>query len=286
MSSTLLVEAGAVLSFLLVWRQDTQAGRQTLLGGAFFGFSLEVLSVLLFDLYHYSDQFLLSIGPAPIAIGLLWGILLRGSQLISDAISGPLWQRAARDGVLIVLVDLSIDAVAIREGWWSWWLELDQGWYGVPYLNLIGWLWIGAGYGWLSRLIQRHHLPLRWTLLATAPAYLILLGGAIASQLLCLLMGWSGEEWRWAFACNAIGMIGLASWPGKRSPVAPTRALRPHLIVRGLIHCYALFWLLTHQGWQDLPLLTGLAAGLLGLEILLEPLLFTSTIKPSKARVS
>jgi hypothetical protein len=57
------------------------------------------------------------------------------------------WQAPFLITLVALSYDLAMDAVAIRLGFWSWRIPLNQEWFGVPYDNFFGWLavvWIFA----------------------------------------------------------------------------------------------------------------------------------------------
>jgi hypothetical protein len=61
-------------------------------------------------------------------IALAWAVILYTSMQLSDSYNLSDAGKACCDGLLAVLLDLSIDAIAIRRGYWQW---------GIPLLILI-----------------------------------------------------------------------------------------------------------------------------------------------------
>lgn len=97
-----------------------------LISGALAGFSLELLAVRLTDIYHYSDDFFISIGFRPYQFpffgGLMWGGITVCALRIARKFSLDKLMTSLLAGWLIVSMDLLLDVVAIRldGGFWVW----------------------------------------------------------------------------------------------------------------------------------------------------------------------
>ncbi|MCW6700816.1 carotenoid biosynthesis protein [Anaerococcus sp. NML200537] len=97
-----------------------------LISGALAGFSLELLAVRLTDIYHYSNDFYISIGFSPYQFpffgGLMWGGISVVALRIAKKFSLSNIMTALLSGWLIVSMDLLLDVVAIRldGGFWVW----------------------------------------------------------------------------------------------------------------------------------------------------------------------
>lgn len=97
-----------------------------LISGAIAGFSLELLAVRLTDIYHYSNDFDISIGFVPYQFpffgGLMWGGITVCALRIAKNFSLTKIMTALLSGWLIVSMDLLLDVVAIRldGGFWVW----------------------------------------------------------------------------------------------------------------------------------------------------------------------
>jgi hypothetical protein len=60
----------------------------------------------------------------------------------SDGSSLPYLLRPVLDALLALNIDLSLDAVAIRFGFWDWGKGLLSQYFGVPYANFWAWFWV------------------------------------------------------------------------------------------------------------------------------------------------
>lgn len=123
-----------------------------LISGALAGFSLELLAVRLTDIYHYSDDFFISIGFRPYQFpffgGLMWGGITVCALRIARKFSFDKLMTALLAGWLIVSMDLLLDVVAIRldGGFWVWDgrpinLEINHHMFmSVIWVNFLGYM--------------------------------------------------------------------------------------------------------------------------------------------------
>jgi len=112
-----------------------------LFAGILFGVSLELATIRQLHAYAYG-QFFIMVLDVPLGIGVAWGSILYGVMEFSDASNLPYWARPVLDGLLALNIDLSLDAVAIRFGFWDWGQGLRFQYFGVPYANFWGWFWV------------------------------------------------------------------------------------------------------------------------------------------------
>ena len=117
-----------------------------LLAFILYGLSFESIAVSL-GFYDYGP-FALRVGHAPLAIGIGWGVIGFAAMGFSDSLNMPQWSKPFLDALFALLIDLGMDAVAIRDrylidgelvGMWNWPIALNEGWFGVPYANFMAW---------------------------------------------------------------------------------------------------------------------------------------------------
>lgn len=126
-----------------------------LLMAGVFGVVLEELNVLLSGgFYVYGREFLIIFDQAPLAIGLGWAVIIYSAMTISDAYGLQERVKPFFDAIQAILIDLSMDAVAIRLGFWRWPIPLTDGWFGVPAGNFFGWMLVVVLYSGLTRLVR------------------------------------------------------------------------------------------------------------------------------------
>jgi len=121
---------------------------------AFFGMILEIGNTYIAHTYYYNNLFLVKIVNVPLAIGLWWAVIIYCSMLLSDQYNIPWRFRPAMDALIAVIIDIAMDAIAIRLGFWYWSIPLTQEWYGVPYENLVGWILVTLSFSYLIRFIR------------------------------------------------------------------------------------------------------------------------------------
>ena len=117
-----------IVSILLIdiFRNKRYQELGLLISGALAGFALELLAVRLTDIYHYSNDFFISVGCAPYQFpffgGLMWGGITVCALRIAKKFRLSNIMTALVSGWLIVSMDLLLDVVAIRldGGFWVW----------------------------------------------------------------------------------------------------------------------------------------------------------------------
>lgn len=105
-----------------------------------YGITLEIMDVHLSQSYSYSKDFIFQIYNIPIAIGAGWAIIYYIAGKTAQTYNLKWWQSPFLMAIIALSIDLAIDAVAIRLGFWSWRISLNEEWFGVPYDNLFGWM--------------------------------------------------------------------------------------------------------------------------------------------------
>jgi len=119
-----------------------------------FGMILEIGNTYLAHTYYYSHLFLVEVAGVPLAIGLWWAVIIYCSMLLSDQYNIPWRFRPAIDALIAVLIDIAMDTIAIRIGFWHWSIPLTQEWYGVPFENFVGWILVVLSFSYLIRFIR------------------------------------------------------------------------------------------------------------------------------------
>ena len=199
--------------------------------GVLYGVSLETLTILQLHAYSYG-HFLVMLGPVPLCIGVDWGVILYSAMSFADTLTLPRWASPALVALLGLNIDLSMDAVAIRQDMWHWnLLALDSQWFGVPWANFYAWFIVlcsASALLWLARPLTAR--PGWWGPLAALGAYLGSLAilaaldelvvrydrttGAIVWLLPALLIGGG-------LIVALAGVVAARRAPARRAPVEP-----------------------------------------------------------------
>jgi hypothetical protein len=109
----------------------------------------------------------------PLCIGIAWSCILYSVMEFSDASSLPYWTRPVLDGLLALNIDLALDAIAIRLGFWDWGQGLEFQYFGVPYPNFWAWFWVIFFFSLGYRLLARRK---NWMGIWLAPILALLIG--------------------------------------------------------------------------------------------------------------
>ena len=142
---------------LLLLRHALRAGGSALarlLAGAVFGWSLEAITIYSTGAYQYGD-FSISILNIPILVGIGWTNQLYAARLFSDATSLPVWLRPVAEALLAIYLDLLVEPVATRLGFWDFGLPPSVEWFGTPYGNFLGFFWLVVSFGLSQRVLER-----------------------------------------------------------------------------------------------------------------------------------
>lgn len=121
-------------------------------------------------------------GLVPWTVFFGWTPLVIGSVAIADrAVHGRMRQLLLAS-VLLVLFDLVFDPIAVALGFWAW--DTPGPYYGVPYVNFVGWLLTG----YIGSFILTRIVPGMLSVKAIVPFILLLVGSIIMALVLGLTM--------------------------------------------------------------------------------------------------
>jgi hypothetical protein len=269
-----VIELAMVALFLVSLWDAGRKGRRALLellSAVPFGLLLEQGDIMIFGSYAYNQAFFLKIGLVPVAIALAWAMIIRSCMAISDAAGVPARLSPFSDALLAILLDLSFDTIAIRQGLWHWQIRLDQGFFGVPAGNYYAWLFVALGFSaWtrLGRRWSRTRPGLEWIqLLIPLPAYATLLAALVP---FIALKGFFFPSPGGGFPVFIGALVlflvlgGRPLWRGRRA-VPPLLSLP--LLPRLAMHAYALAAGALLGIFLRTPVLLAVSLAMLGLEL-------------------
>lgn len=167
-----------------------------------YGVLLEWLTIKQLQAYHYG-RFLIMLDGAPLSIGLGWAVIIYTGMTFTDRIQLPDAVRPILDALLALMVDLSLDVIAIRLGMWTWnGVGLNQQWFGVPWVNFWGWFIVVWSYSGFIRALRgwRAYRFRKWLYVPLA-VFLSLMVLVVSSELYHSLSNNNSDE--------TIGTLGL-----------------------------------------------------------------------------
>ncbi|NOQ67965.1 carotenoid biosynthesis protein [Patescibacteria group bacterium] len=137
-----IFEFGAIFAILAIFIKERKNKNliETLVLAILYGVILEVLNVYMSGTYSYGEEFLLQIYDVPLTIGLGWAVIYYISYKSTQNYNLKWWQAPFFMSLFALSIDLVIDIIAIRLGFWHWLIPFNQEWFGVPYDNLFGWM--------------------------------------------------------------------------------------------------------------------------------------------------
>jgi uncharacterized membrane protein len=139
-----------------------------LIAGMVYGVLLEYAAIQSYNAYVYGHFLIMLFGAVPLCIGVSWGIIIYTAMESSDRFALPWYLRPILDALLALTIDLSMDAIAIRLGFWTWG---EAGpWFGVPLGNFYAWFIVVFGFSLLLRLGRLWHLAGRLAFLGDMAA--------------------------------------------------------------------------------------------------------------------
>lgn len=155
-----LFEFGVIVTvFLILWRErKNKQMLETLILAFVFGMVLEIIDSTLSKAYFYSKDFLFMVSNIPIVIGTGWAFVYYTTKKVAGHYNFKWFQAPFFMALVAVLIDFILDPIAIRLGFWTWRIPLNQELLGVPYDNFVGWLAAIWTFAFLINLSERKFL--------------------------------------------------------------------------------------------------------------------------------
>jgi uncharacterized membrane protein len=155
-----LFEAFWVIAFLIAFiyfsRKSFFDACLFLIPAVVWSFLVELTGVHWWNIYTYSDHFLLSLWGVPISIALGWATIeYLGYILITKYIhSRKQIENYIESALVATLIDfILLEPFAFIFKWWVW--EQNDFWFGAPLFNFIGWFLVITVYLTTYRYISK-----------------------------------------------------------------------------------------------------------------------------------
>lgn len=262
-----------VLFLIAIYRaaRSSRPRAVELLTAFIFGLLLEEGDILTFKTYHYDPHWFL-LDQVPPAIALCWALIIASAMNFSDALGIDERLAPFADALWAILLDLSLDAVAIRLGFWTWTTTpINAGWFGVPWGNFYAWLGVAASFSFFTRWVRRRVAargPKQSLWQAVVP--IVAYGGLLLSIFPYAMLNnfyfrRAGLEWiLFVVPLAVIALITL--WAMTRSAPARESPDKYLAIVRYMIHAYFLWAVVAAGIASQLPVLLYVSLAMIALE--------------------
>ena len=179
----LWIQAGSYLlvaaCVLIAWR-SARPLLGLMIGAALLGYVLEYSETTHTPApYEYTHAILGLPGKVPLGIVLGWGVIMFAAWHALERLELSWSAHALSGGLLAVILDFVSDPVFVYLDVWVW--KVPTQYYGIPFVNFVGWFFIVTAY-FLSLRLIRHFVPqarrstggiVLFSVLATLPAFLI-----------------------------------------------------------------------------------------------------------------
>jgi uncharacterized membrane protein len=152
-----VMELSVLALSVVLFRHAKREGKQwlsTYVCGILFGASIELLLVSRAGSSYRYGEFWVMIGTThkvPLWVGVGWGAILYAATWTAQRLAAPRWLRPLAAGLLAVNIDMSLDPIAEKLGFWTWLQPPPVNLYGVPFDNFLGWFAIVATYSFYVR---------------------------------------------------------------------------------------------------------------------------------------
>ncbi len=264
------------LSARFAYRTGGRQRLNELLSAVPFGLLLEQGDITIFGSYAYNQAFFIKLGSVPLAIALAWAMIITSSMFMSDRLGIPPRLAPFADAVFAILLDLSLDAIAIRQGLWHWNIPLNAGFFGVPAGNYYGWLFVAFGFSawtrWVRARADARPVSSWLQLLVPVPAYLTLLL-ALVPFIVLQQRFFGGPTGGFPSLLFALALFAvLTGWSIRRSEGRLPRPWLMPLLPRLLIHGYFLSAGILLGIFQQFPVLLAMSLGMVAIEFSLAPM--------------
>ncbi len=106
-----------------------------------YGWILEESAIAIFHRYAYTQGFLIKFLDAPFCIAAGWAAILYSGIVIAEGLRLSRFKAALFVALWGLSIDFSMDALAVRFGYWTWFPPADVRlpYFNVPVSNFIGW---------------------------------------------------------------------------------------------------------------------------------------------------
>jgi len=220
--------------------------------------------------YFYNPNFKLFILETPLFIILSWAMIIYSAQKITLALPIKKFTQPFIAALLVLLIDLSLDAIAIRLNFWTWrGYSLTEGFWGVPANNFLGWLLIAFTFFFVYQNLERFKkeiIRLILTCFLSLTSFLVIFG--FLTKLEFWLKLDKNTEFILLICVLILFLLPLTKKQTPTIPPAPQKNLPLSFFLRWCFHFFSLVSILYFKIYQETPLFLVWTLLLIFLEIL------------------
>ncbi|UCH37590.1 MAG: carotenoid biosynthesis protein, partial [Candidatus Bathyarchaeota archaeon] len=82
-------------------------------------------------------------------------VIIYSAMDLSDRLNMKYWLHPLFDVLVALNIDVVMDVIAVRVGYWSWGIPLTGEWFGVHYGNFFGWISVTFLYSFWIRVMRK-----------------------------------------------------------------------------------------------------------------------------------
>ena len=144
-----------LLFLACLWHARRQGASRVLelMTSVVYGIVLEWMTIKQLSAYSYG-HFLIMFDGAPLAVGLGWAVIIYSGMEFVKQLKISSVARPFLVGFMALNIDVAMDAIAIRLGFWTWAIPLDAQWFGVPWGNFWAWYIVVTSFSGLIYWMQ------------------------------------------------------------------------------------------------------------------------------------
>lgn len=159
--NVLVLAAGGIASLLATHPWAALRAVVVVLTGGWFVEYLGSTIGIPFGHYDYTPVLQPQLGGVPVLIPIAWLMMLPSTWVVAQIIAprSRLWQILI-SGLAMTAWDLYLDPQMVAWNFWQW--DHPHGYFGIPWINFVGWFVSAAALTWLANPPRLPVMPLLW----------------------------------------------------------------------------------------------------------------------------
>jgi uncharacterized membrane protein len=196
--------------------------------------------------YYYNSNFRVFVAHLPLFVALAWSIIIYSSLKIASSLGLKKQSVPFVAALLVLLVDLSIDVVAIRLNYWFWiGYSFKEGYFGVPANNFIGWLLVSFAWFYFDQKFNPKRAWLKYFFMPFLSYFAFLILFVFISFAESLLVLNKTEEF---LVLGLLLLVFIFSFKKEKSPSKIDYAI---YFFRAPFYLFGIFFLLKEKMYEE-----------------------------------